>query len=259
MLVVVVSAVFAPWIAPHNPTAQDVDSLLAGPSWTHPLGTDQIGRDTLSRVIYGSRIALIVGIGVVGLSAFVGVPIGLISAFAQGWVDMLLMRAMDALLAFPSLIIAIGLVSVLGGSLLNVIIAIGAASTPWMARVVRSTALSVREQDYIKAATVVGASDLRIIVRHLWPNCLAPVIVQATLGMAYAILIEAALGFLGVSVQPPTPTWGNMLRFSFRFLEEAPLLSFVPGAAIFLSVLAFNFIGDALRDILDPRLRGLLN
>ena len=149
----------------------------------------------------------------------------------------------------------LGLVSALGGSLLNVIIAIGVASTPWMARVVRATALSIREQDYIKAARSIGAGDLRIIGRHMLPNCLAPVIVQATLGMAYAILIEAALGFLGVSVQHPTPTWGNMLRFSFRYLEEAPILSFVPGAAIFLSVLSFNFIGDALRDVLDPRLR----
>ena len=259
ILAIILSAIFAPWIVLHSPTVQDENNLLGGSSWIHPLGTDQIGRDTLSRIIYGSRIALIVGIGVVGFSTMIGVPIGLISAHALGWVDVLLMRAMDALLSFPSMIIAIGLVSVLGGSLLNVIIAIGTASTPWIARIARSTALSVREQDYVKAARSIGASDLRIIVLHLWPNCTAPVIVQATLTMAYAILIEAALGFLGVSVQPPTPTWGNMLRFAFRFLEEAPMLSFAPGVAIFLAVLAFNFVGDALRDVLDPRLRGLLH
>lgn len=259
IFIVVILAVFAPWIAPYDPNISDTDNLLAGPSHTHLLGTDQIGRDTLSRIIFGSRIALIVGIGTVAISTVIGVPIGLVSAYASGWVDTVLMRIMDAFLAFPSLIIAVGLVSVLGGSLLNVIIAIGVASMPWMARIVRSSALTIRERQFVTAARSAGGSTARIIMRHLWPNCTAPVIVQVTLSMAYAILIEASLGFLGVSVQPPTATWGNMLKFSFHFLEEDPLLSIAPGMAIFLLVLAVNFVGDGLRDILDPRLRGLFN
>ena len=259
ILIVVICAIFAPWIAPYNPNISDTDNLLAGPSRTHLLGTDQIGRDTLSRIIFGSRIALIVGIGTVVISTVIGVPIGLVSAYLSGWVDTVLMRIMDAFLAFPSLIIAVGLVSVLGGSLLNVIIAIGVASMPWMARIVRSSALAIRERQFITAARSGGGGTALIIRKHLWPNCTAPVIVQGTLSMAYAILIEASLGFLGVSVQPPTPTWGNMLQFSFHFLEEDPLLSIAPGLAIFLLVLAVNFVGDGLRDILDPRLRGLFN
>jgi ABC-type dipeptide/oligopeptide/nickel transport system permease subunit len=227
------------------------------PSRVFPLGTDRLGRDTLSRVIWGSRVALIISVGAVGLGVVIGTPIGLVSAYARGWFDEVMMRIMDGIVSFPSLIIAIALVAVLGGSLINVIMAIGSANIPWIARVVRSQALSVRELDYVKAARAIGAKDMRIIALHLWPNCTAPVIVQGTLGMAYAILTEAGLGFLGLSVPPPTPTWGNMLQYAFPLLDIAPLLSIVPGAAIFLLVLAFNFVGDALRDILDPRLRGL--
>jgi len=256
--IIVVSAIFAPWVVPHDPFAQDVNHALEGPSWTYPLGTDKLGRDTLSRVIYGARIALVVSIGAVGLGILLGTPIGLISAYARGWTDEVTMRIMDAIVSFPSLIIAVALVAVLGTTLMNVIIAIGVANVPWIARVVRSQALSVRERDYVTAAVAVGAHSRRIIGRHIWPNCTAPVIVQGTLGMAYAILTEAALGFLGISVPPPTPTWGNMLQFAFPLLDRAPLLSIVPGMAIFLLVLAFNFVGDALRDVLDPRLRGLI-
>lgn len=257
IFVIVVSAVFAPWIAPHNPMAQDANNSLAAPSWTYPLGTDQLGRDTLSRIIYGARIALIISIGAVGLGTAIGVPVGLFSAYVRGWVDEVTMRVMDALVSFPSLIIAIGLVSVLGTNMINVIIAIGIGNIPWMARVVRSQALSVRERDFVAAARSIGSKNQHIIARHMWPNCTAPVIVQGTLGLAYAVLTEASLGFLGLSVQPPTPTWGNMLQYAFGLLNIDPLLSIAPGLAIFLLVLAFNFVGDALRDVLDPRLKGL--
>ena len=223
ILLVVVSAIFAPQIAPHDPLKQYTGHYLEPPSSMFPLGT----------------------------------PIGLVSGYSRGWLDEVIMRIMDALVAFPSLIIAVGIIAAMGSSLANVIIALGTANIPWMARVVRSQALSVRERDFVMAARSVRAR--LIIRRHIWPNCTAPVIVQTTLGMAYAILAEVALGFIGVGVPPPTPTWGNMLQFAFPLLGRAPLLSIIPGLAIFLTVLGFNFVfvGDALRDLLDPRLRGL--
>jgi len=258
ILAVIFCAIFAPWIAPYDPLEMDVDHMLEGPSRAHWLGADQMGRDTLSRIIYGSRVALIVSLGAVSVGVALGVPIGLIAAYFRGWTDEIIMRIMDALVAFPSLILAVGLIAVLGSSLINVIIAIGVANIPWLARVVRSQALAVREQVYITAARSAGATSKRIIFRHIWPNSAAPVIVQGTLGMAYAILTEAALGFIGVGVQPPTPTWGNMLQYAFGFLDSTPILSIAPGMAIFVMVLAFNFVGDALRDVLDPRLRGVI-
>ncbi len=258
IVIVIICAIFAPLLAPHDPKAMDLDNMLSGPSWKHLLGADQMGRDTLSRIIYGSRVALVVSLGAVSLGVILGVPIGLISAFFGGKVDEVIMRFMDALVAFPSLILAVGLIAVLGSSLYNVIIAIGIANIPWLARVVRSQALSVREMDYVVSARSIGASNSHIIGKYIWPNCAAPVIVQATLGMAYAVLTEAALGFIGVGVQPPTPTWGNMLQYAFGLLDRSPLLSIAPGMAIFLMVLAFNFVGDAARDVLDPRLRGFI-
>lgn len=258
LLIVVLSAILAPWVAPYDPLEQNIDARLQGPSGAHLLGTDELGRDVLSRIIYGSRISLLVGIGAVSFGTVVGVTLGLVAAYARGVLDEVIMRAMDAMFAFPSLILAIGLVAVLGGGLINVIVAIGVANIPWMARIVRSQALSVRERDFVTAARSVGGKDLHIIATHIWPNCAAPVIVQATLGMAFAVLTEAALSFLGLGVPPPTPTWGMMLRLSFPLLRTAPLLSIAPGVAIFLLVLALNFVGDALRDVLDPRLRGLI-
>jgi peptide/nickel transport system permease protein len=255
---VVLMAVFADWIAPYNPEAIDVLHMLEGPGWLHLLGTDQLGRDTLSRIIFGSRIALIVSLGSVSLGALIGTPIGLISGYFRGWLDEVIMRFMDALVSFPSLILAVGLIAVLGSTLLNVIIAIGLANVPWIARVVRSQALSIREQDYVTSARAIGSGNSRIIAKYIWPNSAAPVIVQSTLGMAYAVLTEAALGFIGIGVQPPTPTWGNMLRYAFGLLDRSPILSIAPGIAIFLLILAFNFIGDALRDVLDPRLKGVI-
>lgn len=251
--------IFAPWLAPKSPTAQNVDDRLQRPSFTYLLGTDELGRDVLSRIIYGSRVSIVVSVGAVSFGAFIGVALGLIAAYRGKWVDELIMRIMDALFAFPSLIIAIALVAVLGASLFNLVVAIGVANIPWMARIARSQALSVKELDYVEAARTVGAKKRRILFRHIWPNCTAPVIVQATLGMAYAIMAEASLSFLGLGVPPPTPTWGTMLRMSFPLLRLDPWLSIFPGVAIFLLVLAFNFVGDALRDVLDPRLRGLIS
>ncbi len=255
----VLCVIFAPWLAPKSPTAQNVDDRLQRPSFSYPLGTDELGRDVLSRIIYGSRVSIIVSVGAVSFGAFIGVALGLFSAYSGKWVDEIIMRIMDALFAFPSLIITIGLVAVLGASLLNLVIAIGIANIPWMARIARSQALSIKELVYVEAARTAGAKKRRIIFYHIWPNCTAPVIVQATLGMAYAIMAEAALSFLGLGVPPPTPTWGTMLRMSFPLLRLDPWLSIFPGVAIFLLVLSFNFVGDALRDVLDPRLRGLIS
>ncbi len=259
IILVVLIAIFAPLIAPYDPSVQNTGHYLEPPSSTFLLGTDQIGRDVLSRIIFGSRVALIISIGAIGLGVLIGTPLGLVSAYLRGWVDEVIMRIMDAVVTFPSLVVAIGLIAVLGASLTNVILAIGVSNVPFIARIVRSQALSVREKEYVTAARATGARSWRIIFRHIWPNCTAPVIVQSTLGMAYAILTEASLGFIGLSVPPPTPTWGNMLQYSFSLLSRAPLLSVWPGIAIFLLVLAFNFVGDALRDVLDPRLRGVIH
>lgn len=256
---VLLCAVFADVIAPYETEDMDFTNLLAGVSGEHWLGTDQLGRDTLSRLIHGTRVALLVSLGSIGLGVLVGLPLGLVAVYFRGWIDDLLMRTMDALTVFPGLLIAVALAATLRPSLMTVILAIGIATVPWIARIVRSQGLSVREQDYVAAAVAGGMSDFRVIFKHIFPNTLAPVIVQATLGMGYAVLAEAALGFIGVGVQPPTPTWGNMLQQAFPLLERQPLLSIVPGLAIFALVLAFNFLGDALRDVLDPRMRGVIH
>jgi len=256
---VLLCALFADHIAPYDPEEMDFGNLLAGITAKHWLGSDQLGRDAFSRLIQGSQVALAVSIGSIALAVAIGVPLGLVCVYFRGWLDDLLMRAMDALTVFPSLLIAVALAATLGASLTTVVLAIGIANVPWIARIVRSQGLSVREQDYVAAAIAGGVGHTRVILRHILPNTLAPVIVQATLGMGYAVLVEAALGFIGVGVQPPTPTWGNMLQQAFPLLERQPLLSIMPGLAIFLLVLAFNFIGDSLRDVLDPRLRGVVH
>jgi len=252
------ASILAPWVSPYDPNVMDYNHLLSGFSKEHWLGTDQIGRDTLSRLLHGSRIAFIVSFGAVSLAVILGVPLGLVSVHFRGWTDDILMRIMDALIVFPSLLIAIGLSVAFGSSLLTVVLAIGIANVPWMARIVRSQGLSIREQDYIKAAQAGGFSNLRIIFFHILPNSIAPIIVQSTLAMGYAVLTEAALGFIGVGVQPPTSTWGNMMQQAFPLLDRQPLLSIVPGVAVFFLVLSFNFIGDAMRDLLDPRLKGVI-
>ncbi len=255
----ILAAILAPVIVPFDPEAMDFDNLLAGMGGEHLLGTDQMGRDTLARLIVGAQVALMVSLGAVGIGIVVGVPLGLASVYFRGFIDDVIMRLMDALVVFPSLLIAVGLAAAMGGSLGTVILAIGIANVPWMARVIRSQGLSIREMDYVAAAEAGGMSHFRIIFKHILPNSVAPVIVQSTLSMGYAVLTEAALGFIGVGIQPPTPTWGNMLQQAFPMLEQQPLLSIVPGLAIFVLVLAFNFLGDALRDVLDPRLKGVIH
>ena len=257
--VVVLAAVLAPWIVPDDPEEMDFDNLLQGISAEHWLGSDQMGRDTLSRLIYGARVALMVSLGAVGIGVIIGVPLGLLSVYFRGYVDDAIMRVMDALVVFPSLLIAVGLAAAMGGSLSTVIVAIGIANVPWMARVIRSQGLTIRELDFVAAAEAGGMSHARIMLKHILPNSVAPVIVQSTLSMGYAVLTEAALGFIGVGIQPPTPTWGNMLQQAYPMLDQQPLLSVMPGLAIFLLVLAFNFVGDALRDVLDPRLKGVIH
>ncbi len=257
--VTVLAAIFAPWIVPVDPEEMDFDNLLEGISVEHWLGSDQMGRDTLARLIVGTQVALMVSFGAVGIGVVIGVPLGLLSVYFRGFVDDVIMRLMDALVVFPSLLIAVGLAAAMGGSLSTVILAIGIANVPWMARVIRSQGLTIRELDFVAAAQAGGMSHVRIIFKHILPNSVAPVIVQSTLSMGYAVLTEAALGFIGVGIQPPTPTWGNMLQQAFPMLDQQPLLSVVPGLAIFLLVLAFNFVGDALRDVLDPRLKGVIH
>lgn len=257
--VVLFCAVFGHWIVPYDPQAMDFSNMLSGMTPEHPFGSDRMGRDTLSRLIVGSEVALTVSVGAVLLGVLIGGPLGLISVYFRGLADDIIMRVMDALVVFPSLLVAVGLAAAMGGSLTTVILAIGIANVPWMARIIRSQGLSVREMDFVAAAEAGGMSHLRIIFKHILPNSVAPVIVQSTLSMGYAVLTEAALGFIGVGVQPPTSTWGNMLQQAFPLLEQQPLLSIVPGIAIFLLVLAFNFVGDALRDVLDPRLKGVIH
>jgi len=256
ILLLIFSAVFAPFIAPYDPAAANGYKSLKPPSLENLLGTDDIGRDILSRLIYGSRITLVVALASVGITVMIGVPLGLISGYAGGKVDTVIMRLMDALYAFPPLLLAMALVAGLGASVTNVIIGVGIVMVPTFSRLARAQALSAREQTYVIAARISGASTLRILANHIWPNITASIIVQASVGMAFAILAESALSYLGVGVRPPTATWGIMLAEGFQVLQEYPLLSIIPGMAIFLVVLSLNLVGDALRDVLDPRLRG---
>ena len=258
LLLVCLCAMFADGLIPFDPEDMDFENLLGEASLAHPFGTDQLGRDTLTRLILGARVAMQVSVGAVGLGVAVGVPLGLVAAMIGRWTDDLVMRVMDAVVVFPSLLVAVALAAALGSSLGTVILAIGIANVPWLARITRSQALTLRELDFVLAAEAAGTSRTMVMLRHILPNSMAPIIVQTTLGMGYAVLTEAALGFIGVGVQPPTPTWGNMLQQAFPLLDRQPLLSVVPGVAIFVLVLAFNLLGDALRDVLDPRLRGVV-
>jgi len=252
---IILLAVFAPFISPADPLAIDYAHPAAPPGTAgHVLGTDAVGRDILARLIYGTRVSLQVGIVAVGIAASLGTSVGLIAGYRGGLVDNLLMRTVDVFLAFPVIVLAIAIIAVLGPDLVNVMIAIGLVAWTTYARVVRGQVLVLREQDFVHAARAIGTSDARIIVRHILPNSLAPIIVLATVGMATAIIAEAALSFLGLGVQPPTPSWGTMLNEGRGFLRTAPHISTLPGLAIMLTVLGFNFLGDGLRDALDPRL-----
>ncbi len=248
-------AIFAPWIAPYDPIAQNVTRRREPPSWEHPFGLDEVGRDLLSRVIYGARVSLYVGVASVSLAIIAGTLIGAISGYAGGWIDNVVMRIMDIMLAFPSLLLAIAIVAILGPGLLNMLYAIAFVSIPAYARIIRASVLAAKEMDYTLAARAIGCSSSRILFRHIMPNCLTPIIVQGTLGIATAILDAAGLSFLGLGAQPPTPEWGAMLGQGRGSVFTAPHVVIFPGLAIMLSVLGFNLLGDGLRDALDPRLR----
>ena len=248
-------AIFAPLIAPYDPLAQDLASRLDQPSATHWLGTDQLGRDILSRLLYGSRISLVIGVVVVGLAGVFGTVVGLIAGYAGGLVDEGLMRLTEVFLAFPPLILAMAIAGALGPSLTNAIIAIAAVTWAVYARLARGQLLSLRRREYVEAARSIGASPPRILLRHLLPNAVAPLLIQASFDMGAAIISAAGLSFIGFGAQPPTPEWGVMISEGRNFISTQPWLSLFPGLAILLAVGAFNLLGDGLRDVLDPRLR----
>jgi peptide/nickel transport system permease protein len=248
-------AVFAPWLAPEDPVKTSWSLIRKAPSWAHWMGTDENGRDVLSRVIFGARASLIAGVISVSIAAGVGVPLGLLAGFAGGLADLVIGRVVDAMLAIPFLILAIALAAFLGPSLQNAMIAIGVTATPVFVRISRGATLDAATNDYVEAARALGNPPWRVAVRHVLPNIVPPVMVQATLAIAGAIIAEAALSFLGLGQQPPAPSWGSMLNSAQRFLTQAPWLAIFPGAAIFLVVLSFNLVGDGLRDALDPRAR----
>lgn len=256
IVLIIVVAIAAPLVATHDPLYQDYTAVFVKPSPDHFFGTDRLGRDVFSRVVYGARVSLAVGVLAVSVGMVLGVPLGLVAGYTRGWVDNVLMRFMDAILVIPGLIFALTIIAILKPTLWNVMLALGIDATPRYARLIRGQAMSVTENEYIVASRALGCSSRRIIFRHVFPNALSPVIVQASLAMGGAVLAEAGLGFLGVGVQPPTPTWGSVLNQGAPYLERAWWVSFFPGLAIFLLVLSFNLVGDALRDMLDPRLRG---
>lgn len=251
--VVFLSAILAPWLLPWDPATQDLPNRLEGPTWNHWLGLDELGRDILARVLLGARVSLIVGLVVVGVSSIVGMAVGAISGYYGGGVDQIIGRVMDVLMAFPGMLLAIALVAVLGPSLVNVVLALAVIGWVGYARLVRGQVLRAREFEYVTAARALGAGTVRILARHVLPTALPPLLVQATLGMASAILSEAALSFLGLGVQPPTPSWGTMINGGRVHLLDAPHLTVFPGLFLAVVVLGFNFLGDGLRDAIDPR------
>ena len=253
ILITVLVAIFAPLLAPYDPTATDWGKVRLAPSAEHWLGTDDLGRDSLSRLIYGARASLMAGVVSVLIAVGIGVPFGMISGYVGGWLDAVMMRITDAVLAIPFLILAIALAAFLGPSLTNAMIAIGLSASPVFARLARGQTLVVRLEDYVQAARSIGAPHVIILLRHIFPNILPPILVQATLTIAIAIIAEASLSFLGLGQQPPLPSWGGMLNTARSFLYQAPEMAIWPGIAIFVTVLAFNVFGDGLHDALDPK------
>lgn len=252
----VAAAVLAPVVAPHDPISISID-IFKPPSTSHIFGTDDLGRDLFSRIVHGARISLYVGLLAVGLGSLGGALVGLVSGFAGGWVDMVIQRVVDAVLAFPGIVLAMSLVAVLGTSTTNALLAIAIIIIPFQSRVVRGAVLAVKQNVYIEAARTIGATPQRIMFRHVLPNVVAPILILISASLGNAILIEAGLSFLGLSTQPPDPSWGLMLSGTGRrYMEEAPWLAIFPGLAIAVTVLAFNLLGDVVRDVLDPRLRG---
>ena len=258
LVILVIVAIFAPLIAPHDPYKNDLASSLQPVSWNHLLGTDSLGRDAFSRLVYGARTALMVGFGTVAVAAIAGVILGLLAGFVGGPANGVIMRIMDALMGFPMLVLALLLAAVLGGGIQNVIIALSIATLPAYTRLMCAETLSVKENDYIMAQKASGAKSLRTMARHILPNAFQPVLVLITAMLGSVILAEAGLSFLGVGIKPPGAAWGSMAADGYRFLGSNPLLSFSPAIAIMLVVFAFNMVGDGLRDALDPKLRGVL-
>jgi peptide/nickel transport system permease protein len=255
VLALVLVAVFAPVVAPGDPLEMNMIARLQPPSIEHPLGTDNFGRDLLTRLVYGARISLSVGLTSVGAAMLIGIAVGLTSGYLGGMVDLGLMRVVDVVLAFPPILLSLALVSILGAGIGSVILAVGLVQWTTYARVVRASTLALKEEDFVLAAHAVGVPGYRVAVRHILPNAIAPVVVLATLGIGYAIIAESALSFLGLGVPPPTPSWGATLAFGLSFLRDTPYLATFPGLAIMVTVLGFNLLGDGLRDIGDPRMR----
>ncbi len=253
--IVVLAALFAPLVAPYSPYSLDVATMLHPPSLAHPLGTDELGRDELSRTIYAARVSVEVALVAVAVGVTGGMVVGIVSAYLGGIVDLGLMRFMDLLFSFPAILLAVVLMASLGTSVLNAMIAIGIVFIPGFARLARVATMQVLRQQYVDAARTVGMSDARILLREILPNVLTPVLVEAAVAFSYAVILELALSFLGLGAQPPEPSWGNMINIGRGFMGRAPWLGIVPGAALFFCVLGFNLLGDGLRDALDPQLR----
>jgi peptide/nickel transport system permease protein len=258
IFMLIFTAILAPWIAPYDPYQPDLNNVLQQPSRAHLLGTDALGRDTFSRIVYGTRTSLMIGLVAVGIAAFIGMSMGLIAGYFGGWIYAVIMRFIDAMMSFPLILLALIIAALLGGGLRNVMIALGIGLLPAYARLMCGQVLSVKENDYVLAGHAMGSGNLRIMFRHVVPNCFPPLIVLITMMMGLTILAEAGLSFLGIGIEPPGAAWGAMVSDGYQYLLTHPILSFAPGLAIMLVVFSFNMVGDGLRDALDPRLRGVL-
>ena len=258
ILLFIFIAIFANLIAPYDPLEPDLSAALSQPNTSHLLGTDALGRDTLSRILFGTRTSLEIGLIVVGIACVVGMTLGTIAGYFGGWTNTIIMRIIDALMSFPMILLALVIAALLGSGIKNVIIALSIAMMPGYARVMCGQVLSVKENDYVLAGRSVGAGHLRIMLRHVVPNCIAPLLVMITMMLGGVVLAEAGLSFLGIGITPPTPAWGSMVNDGRQYLLTLPILSFAPGVALMLLVFAFNMVGDGLRDALDPRLRGTI-
>jgi len=258
ILMLIATALFAPLIAPCDPYEQNLQIRLEQPTRAHPLGTDELGRDLLSRIVYGARISLLVGIVAVTIAGAIGMALGLVAGYAGGWTNTVIMRFADALLALPPLVLMLAIAAVLGGGLFNVLVAIGISMMPTYCRLMCGQVAALKESEYITAARSMGAGKMRVMLRHLLPNAFPPLLVLLSINLGTAIMQEASLSFLGIGILPPMAAWGGMVSSGYRFLLTNPLISFAPGCAILLVVLAFNMAGDGLRDALDPRLKGIV-
>ncbi len=255
VLLVFVSSIFAPWLAPYNPSTIDVKNILVGPNASHPLGTDDLGRDVLSRMLWGGRISLEVGFVAVGIATIIGIILGSIAGYYGGLIDGVIMRAVDIMLSIPTIVLVLAVIAILEPSIINIMVVIGLTSWMEPARLIRAEFISLKERDFVIAARAIGAADVRIITRHVLPNGISPILVSATMGIGGAILVESALSFLGLGVQPPTPSWGSLLSSGKDNIEIAWWLSAFPGLAILITVLGYNLLGEGIRDALDPRQR----